>query len=83
MGLLLAIIFGALAGWIASMLMRGGSDSLLMDIVLGILGSVVGSLVMNALGQPGTSGFNLYSLFVSVLGAVLLIALGRTFRRAF
>jgi uncharacterized membrane protein YeaQ/YmgE (transglycosylase-associated protein family) len=51
-----------------------------MDIVLGVIGSLVGGLAMNFLGAPGVTGFNLYSLGVSVLGAILLIAIGRALR---
>jgi uncharacterized membrane protein YeaQ/YmgE (transglycosylase-associated protein family) len=51
------------------------------DIVLGIIGAFVGGLVMNFLGQPGVTGFNLYSLVVATIGAVVLIALGRVIHR--
>ncbi len=81
MGLLLSIIFGAVVGWIASMIMGAGRGEVLWDIVLGILGSVVGSFIMSAIGQPGVSGFDLYSFAVAVIGAIILIYLGRMFRR--
>lgn len=74
------IILGAIAGWVASLVTRS-SNGVLMDIVLGVLGAVVGGFVMNFLGQPGITGFNLYSLVVSVIGAVLLIWVGRLFTR--
>jgi len=58
--------------------MRSDSQQgLLMDIVLGIVGAVVGGFVMNVFGEPGVSGFNLYSFVVAVVGAVVLIAAGR------
>lgn len=79
MGILLWIILGGLAGWIASMLM-GTRNSMLSDIILGIVGAVVGGFVMNLLGQQGVNGFNLYSLIVSIVGAVVLIFLARVFR---
>lgn len=50
-----------------------------MDIMLGIVGAIVGGLVMNLFGQGGVNGFNLYSLFVSVVGAIIVIALARMF----
>lgn len=78
MDLLLTLIFGALTGIIASRLM-GTGHSLLMDMFLGIVGAFVGSLIMNMFGQTGVSGFNFYSFFVSVLGAVIVIALSRMF----
>ncbi|HEX8923927.1 MAG TPA: GlsB/YeaQ/YmgE family stress response membrane protein [Patescibacteria group bacterium] len=51
-----------------------------MDIVLGIVGAVVGGVIMNAIGAPGVSGFSLYSILVAALGAVILIWLGRLIR---
>jgi uncharacterized membrane protein YeaQ/YmgE (transglycosylase-associated protein family) len=81
MGLVLWIIFGALAGWIASMVMgTNARQGLVMDIVLGIIGALVGGFVMNFLGFPGVTGFNLYSTLVAVLGAVILIWIGSLFR---
>ncbi len=82
MGIIIFIIFGALAGWLASMLM--GTDAYqgtLMDIALGILGSMVGGLIMNFFGLSGVTGFNLYSLVVAIIGAIVVIYLGRMIRR--
>ena len=79
MGILLWIVFGALAGWIASMLMES-QGGLLMDIIVGIVGAVVGGLVMSAVGEGGVNGFNLYSFGVAILGAVIFIALLRAIR---
>lgn len=78
MGLLAMIVLGALAGLIASMMM-GSKGGMIINIILGVVGAVVGGLVMGFLGQTGVSGFNLYSLAVAVLGAVILIAMGRIF----
>ena len=78
MDLLLTLIFGALTGVIASRLM-GTGHSLMMDMLLGIVGAFVGTFIMNMFGQTGVTGFNIYSFFVSVLGAVILIALSRMF----
>ena len=81
MGIILWIIFGGLAGWIASMIMKNDADQgTIMDIVLGIIGAVVGGFVMNFFGQSGITGFNLYSLIVAIIGACLVIALGRVLR---
>lgn len=81
MSLLATIVIGLLAGWIASMIMKS-SNGILMDVVLGVIGAVVGSLLMNAFGGSGVTGFNLYSLVVSVVGAVVVIAIGRAFTRS-
>ncbi len=80
MSILLWILFGAIAGWIASMIM-GRSQGVGMDIILGIVGAVVGGFLMQQLGEAGVTGFNIYSLLVAVVGAVILIFLGRLFRR--
>jgi uncharacterized membrane protein YeaQ/YmgE (transglycosylase-associated protein family) len=81
MSILFWIIFGALAGWIASIVMKTNSQQgTLMDIVLGIVGGVVGGYIMQAFGASGVNGFNVYSLMVAVLGAVVLIWLGRMMR---
>jgi uncharacterized membrane protein YeaQ/YmgE (transglycosylase-associated protein family) len=80
MGIILWIIFGALAGWIASAIMKS-NDGVLMDIVIGIVGAVVGGWIMSFFGQSGVSGFNLYSFLVAILGAVVLIWVVRMLRR--
>lgn len=79
MGILLWIIFGAIVGWVASLLM-GTNEGLLLNIVLGIVGAVIGGWLMSFLGQTGITGFNLYSMMVAVLGAVILIAIVKALR---
>jgi uncharacterized membrane protein YeaQ/YmgE (transglycosylase-associated protein family) len=79
MGILMWILFGAIVGWVASMIM-GSSDSLVLDIVLGIVGAVLGGWLMSFFGQGGVTGFNLYSFLVAVLGAVVLIAIVKAIR---
>ncbi|MDR3642828.1 MAG: GlsB/YeaQ/YmgE family stress response membrane protein [Candidatus Doudnabacteria bacterium] len=79
MGIIIWIIFGALAGWIASSIM-GSRDGLLMDIVLGIVGAILGGFIMSLFGQGGVSGFNLYSFLVAIFGAVVLIWIVRAIR---
>ncbi len=76
MDILLWIVLGAAAGWIADMIMKS-AHGVLEDIVLGIVGAFVGGFIMNSFGQPGVTGFNIYSLIVAVVGAVVLIFLGR------
>lgn len=80
MGILLEIILGLIAGWIASAVTRSPSG-FWMDMILGVLGAIVGGFVMTLFGQPGVTGFNLYSLVVAVVGAVLLIWIGRLVNR--
>lgn len=80
MNLLLWVVFGAITGWIASMIMRT-DYGFLGDVIMGILGAVVGGFVLSLLGQGGVSGFNLYSLIVAIIGACIVIYLGRVLRR--
>ncbi|MEI6221398.1 MAG: GlsB/YeaQ/YmgE family stress response membrane protein [bacterium] len=77
MNIIAWIVLGALAGWIGSMIMKTGGQGILMDIVLGIVGALVGGFVMNFFGQDGVTGFNLYSLLVAVIGAAIVIWIGR------
>lgn len=79
MNILIWIIFGALAGWLASIFMKSDSSTV-EDIVLGVIGAFVGGFVMNFFGQPGVTGFNLYSIIVATLGAVIIIFVGRKLR---
>ncbi len=72
------IILGLIAGWLASMVSKG-SGGVIMDIILGIVGAFVGGFVMNFFGASGVTGFNLYSILVAFIGAVILIAIGRSF----
>lgn len=82
MEILIWIVFGALAGWIASMIMKtNGQQGLLLDIVVGIVGAMLGGWIMNMFGQQGVEGFNLYSFLVAILGAVVLLALVKLVRR--
>ncbi|MCL5432626.1 MAG: GlsB/YeaQ/YmgE family stress response membrane protein [Patescibacteria group bacterium] len=76
MDIILWIVLGAIAGFLASVITKS-SHGLLTDVILGIIGGFLGGLLMNLLGQPGVTGFNLYSVFVAVVGAVILIFLGR------
>ena len=76
MNILLWIIFGALAGWIASMIV--GKDSrmgALANIVIGIVGAGIGGWIASLLGLGGIDGFNLWSLLIAVGGAVILLAI--------
>ena len=59
-----------------------GQQGLLLDIIVGIVGAVLGGWIMNMLGQQGVEGFNLYSFLVAILGAVVLLAIVKMVRRA-
>lgn len=76
MGIFLWIIFGALVGWIASMIMNtNAQQGVILNIVVGIIGAVIGGWVMSYFGKTDISGFNLYSFVVALIGACLLIGL--------
>ena len=82
MGIVLWIVLGAIAGWLASIVMKtDASQGLLGDILLGVIGAVVGGFLFGLLGQPGVTGFNMYSVLVAVVGSIVLIGLGRAFYR--
>ena len=73
--------FWALAGWIASIIMKtDASRGTVKDIVMGIIGAIVGGFLMDLGGQSGVTGFNLYSLGVAIAGAVIVIYVGRLMR---
>lgn len=83
MGILLWIILGALAGWIASIIMRNNAEQgAVGNIIVGIVGAVIGGYAMSVFGQAGVTGFNLYSLVVAVIGSVILLAIVNAFKRA-
>jgi uncharacterized membrane protein YeaQ/YmgE (transglycosylase-associated protein family) len=85
MGWLAWIIVGALAGWLASIVMKTNrQQGLLLDIVIGIVGALLGGFLFNTLGATGITGFNIWSLFVAFVGAVILLGVLRmvTGRRA-
>jgi uncharacterized membrane protein YeaQ/YmgE (transglycosylase-associated protein family) len=73
MSILAWIILGLIAGFIASKIFSGSGQGPLMDIVLGAVGAVVGGYLFTALGATGITGFNLYSMFVAVVGAIVLL----------
>lgn len=81
MSILLWLLLGLVAGWLASIIMGTNSQQgMMMDIILGVVGAFAGGLLMSIFGQAGVSGFNLYSLFVATLGAIALIWLGRVLK---
>lgn len=77
MNILLWLVLGVVAGWIASVIMGTREQGILMDVTMGVLGAIVGGLVMNFFGQAGITGFDIRSLLVATVGAVALIWVGR------
>lgn len=76
------ILLGALAGWVASLIMNTDAEQgALANIVVGILGALVGGFIMNQFGAEGVTGLNLSSILVAIGGSVLLLFIYKTFAR--
>lgn len=82
MGLILWIIFGALVGWIASLIMNTDAEQgSIANIIIGIIGAVIGGWIMRSFGETGMTGFDIHSFIVALVGAVLLISIVKALRR--
>lgn len=79
-GLVWALIIGAVAGWLAGLLVKGGGFGLLVDILVGIVGAVIGSWLSGVIGISFGGGL-LGSLITAVIGAVVLLFVLRLFKR--
>lgn len=74
MSIIAWLVVGLLAGWIANMIMSSGAGGLLADLVLGILGAMIGGFVMGLItGTDYTTGINIPTILVSIVGAIILI----------
>lgn len=81
MGIIMWLIVGGVIGWIASMIMRtDAQQGIFLNIVVGIVGAFIGGLVISG-GNFGQTGLTLYSFLVSLLGAVILLAVVNLVRR--
>jgi len=67
------IVLGLVAGFIASKIVNKRGEGIVLDIILGIVGAIVGGFLFAQFGAAGITGFNLYSMFVAVLGAVVVL----------
>lgn len=81
MNILLWLILGALAGWLAGLIMGSDGRNWLVNILIGVLGAAIGGFVASLLGLGGITGFNLYSLLIAVAGACLLLGVYNLLRR--
>ena len=75
MSFLAWIVLGLIAGFIASKIVNKTGEGVLMDIVLGIIGAVVGGWLFNTFGHVGVTGVNLYSILVAVVGAIVVLVI--------
>lgn len=80
MGFLSWIILGAIAGWIGSMIVNRTGEGLFRDILLGIVGGLVGGWIFQAVGSTGVTGFNAWSLLVAVIGSIIVLMLYHAIR---
>ena len=69
------IILGLIAGFIGSKIVNKTGEGFFLDIVLGIVGAIGGGFIFTAVGATGVTGFNLYSMFVAVVGAIVVLVL--------
>ena len=67
------IILGLIAGFIGSKIVNKSGEGVILDIVLGIVGAIVGGYLFSVLGATPVTGFNLYSMFVAVVGAIIVL----------
>ena len=67
------IILGLISGFIASKIVNNAGQGIILDIVLGIVGAVVGGWIFAQFGYGGVNGFNIWSMFVSVIGAIIVL----------
>jgi uncharacterized membrane protein YeaQ/YmgE (transglycosylase-associated protein family) len=75
MSLIAWIVLGLISGFIASKIINRTGEGFLLDIVLGVVGAIVGGFLFNLLGATGVTGLNLWSMFVAVIGAVVVLGI--------
>ena len=75
MSILAWLVVGVIAGFIASKLINKTGSGLLMDLVLGVVGAIVGGFLFNMIGHSSPTGINLYSIFVATIGAIVVLVL--------
>lgn len=82
MSIIAWIVLGLIAGFIASQIVKGSGSGVVGDIVVGVVGALVGGFLFNLFGAAGVTGFNLWSMLVAVIGAVVLLFVYHAIRRA-
>ena len=73
MSIIVWLVLGLIAGFIASRIVESSGNGVIIDIVLGIIGAVVGGYLFTLFGAAPVTGFNLYSLLVAIVGAVVVL----------
>jgi uncharacterized membrane protein YeaQ/YmgE (transglycosylase-associated protein family) len=77
MGVIGWIVLGLIAGFVASKIVNKTGEGMIMDIVLGVVGALVGGFLFNAVGSVGVTGFNIWSFVVAIIGAIVVLLLYR------
>ncbi|HEV2272691.1 MAG TPA: GlsB/YeaQ/YmgE family stress response membrane protein [Acidobacteriaceae bacterium] len=73
MSIIAWIILGLVAGFIGSKIVNKSGEGLILDLILGIVGAVVGGFIFRTFGASGVTGLNLYSLIVAVIGSIVFL----------
>jgi uncharacterized membrane protein YeaQ/YmgE (transglycosylase-associated protein family) len=81
MSLFVWIFLGLIAGFVASHIVNHRGDGMVLDVLLGIVGAVVGGWLFHIFGHEGVNGFNLHSFFVATIGAIALLVIYHAIRR--
>ncbi len=81
MSFLAWVVLGLLAGYIGSKIVNKRGEGIVLDVLLGIIGAIVGGWLFNRFGEAGVTGFNVYSLLVAVVGAVVVLVVFNVIRR--
>lgn len=82
MSILAWLVLGVVAGFIASKIVNKSGEGLIRDLILGVVGAVVGGWIMETFGKAGVTGLNIYSFVVAILGAVVVLVVFHAIRRA-
>ena len=82
MGFIAWIILGLIAGFIGSKIVNKSGEGFFLDIILGVVGAVVGGWLFSFFGAHGVTGLNIYSLVVAVVGSILVLVVYHVIRRA-
>jgi uncharacterized membrane protein YeaQ/YmgE (transglycosylase-associated protein family) len=75
MSIIAWVILGLIAGFIASKIVNKSGEGFFLDIVLGIVGAIVGGFIFSLFGAGGVTGFNLYSMVVAIIGAIVVLVI--------
>lgn len=73
MGIIGWIVLGGLAGWVASLIVSNQGRGFFLNIIVGIVGALIGGFLFNTLGGEGITGFNIWSFIVATVGAIILL----------